>query len=226
MPRLDQRLKAVAVEIRSGVHADIGSDHGHLLKALLAAGRIRRGIAIENKSQPFANSRSTLVGLQAEVRFADGLNGLMPGEADSISLCGMGGRSVAEILDAHPDRVPPLVVVQPNRQPERVRAWGLRRGYRLVDERLTPGKRAFVVLRFQKVDAASGATGPTIIDPAYERLDAESALLFGPHLIRRWQSDFVAGLHKEQRYLTRLAGRNESSVGRLRAINRLLSEAR
>ncbi len=38
----------VAEQIRSGTHIDVGSDHGRLLKALLASGRIDRGIAIEH----------------------------------------------------------------------------------------------------------------------------------------------------------------------------------
>ncbi len=72
MPRLDERLKTVARQIRWPIHADIGSDHGHLLKALLSAGRIDCGIAIENKRQPFENSRRTLADLASEVRLAEG----------------------------------------------------------------------------------------------------------------------------------------------------------
>ena len=89
MPRLDARLKSVAQQVCCRVHADIGSDHGHLLKALLAAGRIQRGIAIENKRQPFLNSQTTLQGVNADVRFADGIEGLKAGEADSLSICGI-----------------------------------------------------------------------------------------------------------------------------------------
>jgi len=48
MPKLDQRLIAVTRRIGSGVHADIGSDHGLLLASLLGSGRIDYGIAIEN----------------------------------------------------------------------------------------------------------------------------------------------------------------------------------
>src|SRR6056297_785499 len=97
LPRLDERLKIVASLIRCRVHADIGSDHGHLLKALLKSGRIEFGIAIENKTQPFLNSRKTLADCRADVRLADGLAGLQKGEADCLSLCGMGGRSMVRI---------------------------------------------------------------------------------------------------------------------------------
>ena len=215
MPRLDDRLKAVAKQIRCRVHADIGSDHAHLLKALLKAGRIERGIAIENKQQPFENSKSTLAGLQADVRFVDGLAGLRTGEADSLSCCGMGGESMVRILDAFPARVAPVVILQPNRRPELTRQWGLRSGFHLVDEQVAFGHWAYSILRFERADASS--------DPAYEGVDWDAALLFGPHMIKRWQPDFVARLREEKRYLTDLDRRNRDATKRLAAIERLLS---
>ena len=215
MPRLDDRLKAVAKQIRCRVHADIGSDHAHLLKALLKAGRIERGIAIENKQQPFENSKSTLAGLNADVRFADGLAGLRTGEADSLSCCGIGGESMVRILDVFPHRVPPVVILQPNRRSELTRQWGLRSGFHLLDEQVAFGHWAYSILRFER----SHATG----DPAYEGLDREADLLFGPHIIRRWQPDFVARLREEWQYLSGLDRLNRDAMKRLEAIKRLLS---
>lgn len=235
MPRLDDRLKAVASQIRCRVHADIGSDHGHLLKALLTSGRIQRGIAIENKPQPHRNSSKTLAGYDAEVRLADGLGGLRAGEAESVSICGMGGAAMTAILDAHPDRIPRDVVLQPNRRPELVRAWGIRQGFNLIDERVAIGHWAYPIMRFERrptdVQAPRFGTdasdsGPSDSDasedPAYERLDREAALLFGPHLIRRWQPDFIKRLQDEWEYLMKLDRLTERTAGRAAAIDRLL----
>ena len=216
LPRLDDRLKAVAKQIRCRVHADIGSDHAHLLKALLTSGRIERGVAIEDKQQPFANSKSTLAGLNADVRFADGLAGLRAGEADSLSCCGMGGESMVRILEAFPGRVPPVVILQPNRRPELTRQWGLRRGFHLLDEQIARGHWPYCILRFERADASA--------DPAYEGLDREAALLFGPHMIRRWQPDFVAQLREEWQYLNGLDRLNRGTTRRLEAIERLHPE--
>lgn len=219
MPKLDDRLKAVASQIGCRVHADIGSDHGHLLKALLTSGQIQRGIAIENKQQPFENSRATLLGLSAEVRFADGLCGLEPGEADSLSLCGMGGELIAQILDAFPDRVPPCVVLQPNCHPESVRRWGLRAGYHIIDEQIVWGRQQYVTIRLQRNRQQAN---PSYSDPAYRNIDRQAAKLFGPLIIKRWQPDFVESLRQERDYLQSLPSLNTESQSRLNVINNLL----
>lgn len=219
MPRLDERLKTVARHIRSPVHADIGSDHGHLLKALLASGRIEKGIAIENKETPLKNSQATLARLNAEVRFADGVEGLTEGEAESLSICGMGGESIVDILSAHPRRVPPNVICQPNRRTELVRQWAYDSGYHLVSEQIVSGKRYFDVLCFRFAD--------DVPDPVYERLaqdrdDLECAILFGPHHLRRCDADFLSRMKSDALYLARLPKLSSRSAVRLDAIHRVL----
>jgi len=215
MPRLDQRLKAVASLIRCSVHADIGSDHAHLLKALLASGRIERGIAVENKLQPFYNSQATLVGYNSEIRFGDGLEVLKAGEADSVSVCGMGGPRIVQILSAFPDRVPPQVVVQPNTRADIVREWGLDSGYHLVDEQIAHGHWPYQILSFSRRGDCP--------DSAYAGLDRNAALQFGPWVIRQSSSDFLARLHEERDYLRGLKHLEPNSQLRLEAIEFLLN---
>ena len=215
MPRLDNRLKAVASQIKSPVHIDIGSDHGHLLKALLAAGRIERGIAIENKQQPLENSQRTLEGLAADVRLGDGLEAAKTDEANSLSICGMGGSAMVQILESHPDRIPPSVVLQPNNRPELVREWGLNGGFHLVDEQIAYGYWAYQVLTFAK-----SSDEP---DAVYEGLDLDAALLFGPRIIRSESPEFVARLNEERDYLRRLDQLNEQSQRRLEAAELILA---
>ena len=229
MPRLDARLATVARQIRWPIHADIGSDHGHLLKALLGAGRIDRGIAIENKRQPFENSRSMLEGLPAEVRFADGLAGLSADGAedavDGVSICGMGGRSILRILSAFPERVPRFVVIQPNRNPELIRQWGINQGFHLVDEQSAAGhweegQGEYTILSFVKYDSIESLVSE---DPAYQGIDREAALLFGPHFCKRNDSQARARLGAEKQYIMKLDRLDESMRKRLAAIERLLS---
>lgn len=224
MPKLDQRLACVARMIgtpgsRDGIHADIGSDHGHLLLALLKSGRIRRGIAIENKKQPFENSNATLRDAAAEVRFADGFAGLGDGEADSVSLCGMGGQLIAGLLQRHPERVPDRVFVQANAKMTDVRRWAIPAGYHLIDEQEVLGSRTFLVMEFR---AGNGQA-----DPAYEHdfirsLDDEAALVFGPHLLRRWEPDFVQRMIGERDYWRRIENAAPPARERLRLIQQVL----
>lgn len=217
MPRLDARLQAVARQIRCPVHADIGSDHGHLLKALLAAGRIERGIAVENKPLPLANSQATLAGWPAEVRLADGLEGLQAGEVDSLSICGMGGEAIVKILTAAPERLPQQVIVQPNSHPQAVRRWGREQGFQLIHEELAQGHWNYTILRFNHTYHSKKPYD----DPCYDGLDLSAALLFGPHLLRRHDPRLVAQLAEEERYLQALDRLTDESRQRLAAIQRV-----
>lgn len=216
MPKLDARLRAVAEQIRSGTHADIGSDHGYLLKALLRSGRIDRAIAVENKPCPWENSRATLAGLNAEVRLADGLSGLKSGEADSLSICGMGGELIVQILKAFPDRVPEDVIIQPNRRPESVRRWARVAQFHLIDEVFVVARHQFTIMHFHRNTANP--------DPAYDGVDRDAAEHFGPILIKHWQPDFVDSLVKEHDYLRRLSRRTPETQHRINVLARLLAD--
>lgn len=219
VPRLDERLKTVARQIRSRVHVDVGADHGHLLRALLASGRIERAIAVENKRQPYENCAATLQGLQAEVRLGDGLAVVQKQEADSLSVCGMGGRSVRRIVEAFPERVPNWIVLQPNSHAELLREWALKSGFHLASESTVVAVRKrwrveFPVLTFQRVTISD--------DPAYTNLDREAAVLFGPWNVRCPSHEFLARLAEQRAYLQRLSGLTPEMSRRLKAIERVV----
>jgi tRNA (adenine22-N1)-methyltransferase len=215
MPKLDVRLKAVAKQIRANTHADIGSDHAHLLLAMLRSGRISRGIAIENKRQPFLNSVNVLAEVDAEVRFGDGLSMLNEGEADSMSICGMGAKSIVSILDKYPSRIPPQMIVQPNHEPELLRSWCLDHHFRLVQEQIAKGHWPYHVLRFQRSKAES--------DPAYDDVDREAAMLFGPLLIKNRDLQLRLQLEEERVYFGGIGQLTDIARRRLEIIDQLLS---
>ncbi|MEO9595787.1 class I SAM-dependent methyltransferase [Rhodopirellula bahusiensis] len=220
MPRLDARLKLVASEIRGQIHADIGSDHGHLLAALLASGRIQRGIAVENKPQPHRNSSATLERLNADVRLGDGLDVIHENEIDSLSICGMGGQSIVRILCEHPNRLPEQLVLQPNKAIDLVRQWARSNGYWLTDEKSTTGTRRFEVLVL-----ARSISNP---DPVYQQLvdaglDEPMGLMFGPWFLLRNDNELLQRLSEEQRYLQTKQNLTPSSRKRLDLIQQLMS---
>ncbi|MGI9474608.1 MAG: tRNA (adenine(22)-N(1))-methyltransferase [Rubripirellula sp.] len=214
LPRLDVRLKKVAEQIRASRHADIGSDHGNLLVALLKSGRVEHGIAIENKVQPYENSRAALTGLNADARFADGLQGLRPGEVDSLSICGMGGESMVAILQAYPDRIPSRIVLQPNRRPDLVREWALANRFHLMDEQIARGHWPYVILVYH--------LGAQDHDPAFNHVDHEADLMLGPLTLQRREPEFVEQLFEERRYLHELDRLSDVSGKRLAVIERVL----
>lgn len=225
MPKLDARLQAVADRIDSRVHADIGSDHGHLLAYLLKMGRVERGIAVENKEQPFQNSLGTLAGLNAEVRLGDGLGPLKAGEVDSLSICGMGGDSIIKILDQWPDRVPGSILLQPNKGHHRVRRWAAKSGFWLVDELHANWHWSHLVIQFRKPsvdDLAKSADERAFCDPVYQAIDQELAFTFGPLIMKRRSPEFVLRMHEERAYYRRLEHRSTETDTRLKAIEKAL----
>ena len=139
---LSMRLERVAAYVPQGARlADIGSDHGYLPVALMRRGLIACAVAGEVAPTPYASAQRNVRkhGLQAHiaVRLADGLAAI---EADDrvsvISLCGMGGETMCEILQAGKARLAGVtrLVLQPNGAEPELRQWLMGNGYRIVAE--------------------------------------------------------------------------------------------
>lgn len=188
-PSLEDRLLKVCTEVSADCHADIGSDHA-LLPLYLLNNKISRRLLVTEKSpNAFRVARQALWGRQAEVFLGDGMEPLAGFEFGSVSLCGMGGSTICEILQARPELLPDTVISQANRDSHKVRRWAYRSGYHLVREQLAQGRYLYEILTFRK---ASG------IDPAYQNIEPELAFHFGPHLLRQGAPLYVAEL--EQRF--------------------------
>lgn len=140
---LSPRLQAVADLVPQGaVLADIGTDHGYLPAALLQQGRITRAIAGDYNRGPYLSACQLAAeqGLEERmsVRLGNGLSVLQPGEADTVSICGMGGQLMLEILAAAPEVLAQVrrLILQPQRHNDRLRNWLAEHDWRIVEERL------------------------------------------------------------------------------------------
>ncbi len=205
---LDERLSAVASLVCGAVVADIGTDHGLLPKHLLESGQVQRAIAVEKNEAPASNARESLRGLNAEVRLGDGFEALQPGEVDCATLCGLGGWLIAGVLSRFPDRLPPRLVLQANRDTPLLRVWALERGYHLESELMAAGFWNFVVLSLVKGE------GP---DPAYDGIPRELAIEFGPRLLRDRHPLLKREVDEREQYF-----RDTRALG----VHRLLCQAR
>jgi tRNA (adenine22-N1)-methyltransferase len=140
--RLSQRLERVAAQVPAGARlADIGSDHGYLPVALLRRGVIAAGVAGEVALTPFqAAERSVREnGLEQHisVRRADGLAAIEPTDGiTAISLCGMGGETIRDILERGKACLngQERLILQPNGGEQPLRHWLMNQGYRIVFE--------------------------------------------------------------------------------------------
>ena len=152
---MDERLQYIATLVRRGSRlADIGTDHAYLPVYLVGQGICRCAVAGDVRQGPAANARKAVqqAGLeqQISVRVGDGLSVLNAGEADDIVIAGMGGETIAAILQAAPwirDRSIRLIL-QPMSRPEQMRAFLLRNGFSLLHEAtvVSSGRRYLVTV--------------------------------------------------------------------------------
>ncbi|MEQ4333913.1 MULTISPECIES: tRNA (adenine(22)-N(1))-methyltransferase [Pseudomonas] len=140
--RLSMRLERVATHVPAGARlADIGSDHGYLPVALLNRGAISAAVAGEVALTPFCAAERTVrendLEDQVSVRLADGLVAIEAQDAiTAISLCGMGGETIRDILEAGKARLSgqERLILQPNGGEQPLRVWLMEHDYRIVSE--------------------------------------------------------------------------------------------
>ncbi|MCH5490658.1 tRNA (adenine(22)-N(1))-methyltransferase TrmK [Pseudomonas syringae pv. syringae] len=136
------RLERVATHVPPGARlADIGSDHGYLPVALLNRGVIAAAVAGEVALTPFCAAERTVrendLQDQVSVRLADGLAAIKAEDAiTAISLCGMGGETIRDILEAGKARLSgqERLILQPNGGEQPLRVWLMEHDYRIVSE--------------------------------------------------------------------------------------------
>ena len=139
---LSRRLERVAAQVPAGARlADIGSDHAYLPVALMRRGAIASAVAGEVALTPFHAARHTVRenGLDGRitVRLANGLAAIEPEDAiTAISLCGMGGETIRDILDSGQAHLggQERLVLQPNGGEQPLRQWLMDNGYRILHE--------------------------------------------------------------------------------------------
>lgn len=139
--RLDERLMLAATLYEPcALGADIGTDHGLLPRHLLAEGVCERMIVADISEKALRHARETirLSGLEdrAEIACADGLNAVTR-PCGCVSIMGVGGETMAEILRRGQDRLQgAALVLSAHTEQHLVREVLLDIGYRITDERL------------------------------------------------------------------------------------------
>jgi len=201
---LPLRLEAVAACVGIGARvADIGTDHGLLPCALVGSGRASFAIAADLRPEPLSgaelNVRRFGSSEKVELRLGDGLNVLGPMEVDTVTVAGMsGGRMADMLLACDLERLGvSRIILQPNSQRIELRDRMAGAGWEVVYERMVAcGQRCYVVIVFE------ATTGESI------ELSREDAIL-GPFLKKTpsepvykiWRSLMTALLQKKVRGL-------------------------
>jgi len=226
---LSMRLEHVAAHVPAGARlADIGSDHAYLPVVLMRRGIISMAVAGEVALTPFRSAERTVRENDLEqrivVRLANGLAAIEPGDGiTAISLCGMGGETIRDILDRDKSRLngQERLILQPNGGERPLRQWLMENGYRILSEDLLRENR------FDYEIIVAERDGPVMY--------TAEELYFGPVLMQVRSPAFLAKwqrlLHLKQKTLVRFArarqavpeDRMEDIVRQVRWITELLA---
>lgn len=140
MIKLSKRLSYLADMVQFPVLADVGTDHGYLPIFLLQAGKIKKAYALDIKKGPLLAAKEHIracdLGDYIETRLSDGVDALMPGEADSIVIAGMGGDVMLHILTEGEAviRAAKELILQPQSKIKETREYLYREGYEIDRE--------------------------------------------------------------------------------------------
>lgn len=176
---LSPRLQTVGRCIGAASYLiDVGTDHALLPLAWLEQHPRARALGIDQAQQPLEgaeqNRQRSAAAQRLDLRLQSGLADLHPPENSVLSICGMGGRSIQQILgDAIAVRQHQLsrMVLSPNDRPDVVRATLIELGWAIcAEDALWDHGRFYPVISARKAKDQAQALDPL-------------SLRFGPHLL-------------------------------------------
>ncbi|KAI7254225.1 hypothetical protein KC345_g11282, partial [Hortaea werneckii] len=205
--KLSDRLQLLLEQVPEGSRlADIGSDHALLPVAAVESLRVPSAIAGEVNLGPFEAARRGVAeaGLsrQITVRRGDGLEVLEPGEADCITIAGMGGSLIAAILERG-QKLGKLagvktLALQPNVGEDILRRWLLANGWLLISEHILEedGKTYEILTAVPEGEAADRTNEQLyrelVLAGGKVALDQAMLLQMGPWLLQAPNEVFMA----------------------------------
>lgn len=193
--KISQRLEAVASYVPQGARlVDVGSDHAYLPLFLVEQGRIDFAIAGEVVQGPYQSALQNVEQAgqtdKIAVRLANGLAAVeLTDQVSTVTIAGMGGRLIAEILEAGKDKLGSVerLVLQPNNREDDVRRWLVAHDFQLIaEEILEENDKIYEILVAEK-----GSTDLTA-----------DQLRFGPYLLEEQSTIFQKKWLKELDKLT------------------------
>ena len=187
---LSERLQEIAGFVPKGARLlDVGSDHAYLPLYLLGKGCIDYAIAGEVAEGPYSSALENVAqaGLSdcVDVRLADGLAAFTESDdIDVIAVCGMGGRLIAEILEAGKAKLSLVkqLILQPNNCEDELRLWLMANGFAITAEKIVTDKQKY----YEILIAEKGQMTLSDMD-----------LRFGPFLRRELSAVFKARWQRE-----------------------------
>lgn len=191
---ISYRLLRVAAYVEPcRVLADIGTDHAYIPIYLVKKQMVNLAIACDVKRGPLKRAEENIrkYGLQdrIETRLGSGFSPVLPGEADSAVLAGMGGMLMLSILEQGKKQVSSMknLVLQPQLDAAQVRRYLHSIGFLIAqEEMLFDGGKCYSIMQAK---------------PGEERYQTEHEYLFGKVLLDRKDTVLKRYLQEEEKRL-------------------------
>ena len=190
---MDIRLQTILEMMPpSNVLYDIGTDHAYLPIAAVLNERVSKAYAVDNKEGPL-NQASLSVqkqGLSEKVFpvLSDGINALKE-ECDLITISGLGGKLIFDILNQAPLTHVNTLILQANNHVELVRKLTASTPFKITEEKVIKQKEEiYVIIKMEK--------GSQTLD--------ETDLYIGPLLRKNPPNIYIESLQKEYLFLEEL----------------------
>ncbi len=142
--KLTDRLQKAADLVPGGkVMADIGTDHAYLPIYLLETGKMERAIACDIHQGPLDRAKEHLISSvmteRIALRLGGGLAPLAKGEVDGVTICGMGGLMIVDILKEDMEKAQALswLVLQPQKHAAELKVFLSQNHFRIEKEVLS-----------------------------------------------------------------------------------------
>lgn len=214
--KLSKRLQAIYDLVpQSNVLADIGSDHAMLPIALVLNGKVTRAYASEVNEGPYEATVKNIEKYEVEnyvtAVLSDGISELSK-DVTTISICGMGGSLIVDILDKDKDKLESVttLVLEPNNNEESVRIWLMNNGFEVAFEKLIEEDGRF----YEIIKAVKGVVNYS-----------KEELLFGPVLLKEKSEVFVTKWSNHRDYLLRVMGNiNDKECSNYKLLETLVQE--
>ncbi|MGT2934669.1 tRNA (adenine(22)-N(1))-methyltransferase [Streptococcus castoreus] len=187
---LSNRLAQVAAYVPRGAKLlDVGSDHAYLPIFLITQRIISAAVAGEVVRGPYESALKNIsqsgLSKHIDVRLANGLAAIAPtDQITAITICGMGGRLITEILEAGKDRLQGVrrLILQPNNREDDLRAWLSANTFQIVSEAIVAENDKYYEI--------------IVAEPGFQDLSANE-LRFGPFLSQEQSAIFVTKWQRE-----------------------------
>lgn len=150
-----KRLKAIVNFINENdVVADVGCDHGYLLRLAIEEKNIKKGYAIDNKKGPLNSAKNNLEKYEnIDFVLSDGLTNVKSDDINCVVIAGMGGMLINTIVSDSLEKFKNInkVIVCPNKNIDKVREYFNSIGYKInFEDIVCEDNKYYEIIVFEK----------------------------------------------------------------------------